>query len=310
MNKYTMIDFYVESRGSDVSDSTANLMLDVLPRIFDQMKQFGVELHDREIRGLNGEVLQRWLNWFRKNHKPATINNYICLLNPFLRWASTMTYGDGIPYIASDLSHVIHPVKMPSYDSIPEDERPKDKYYTLEQVEQLLAVPAVDSDLHKRDRAIVAMFLATGLRVSELCSLTIGSLLDREHGTLYVKRKGGAWKTTEVAEFAYEYVETYLATRNDTDDHSRPLFTTINGDPCNRKQIYKSLAKKQKNIDVATGPHALRHTFVSAAEKTGGGAVARDLANHKSIAITNRYDHSTAQQRKDAVNALPWAKRG
>ena len=52
------------------------------------------------------------------------------------------------------------------------------------------------------------------------------------------------------------------------------------------------------------GCHAFRHTFVSAVEKKGGSAVARDLANHKSLVITNRYDHSTAGQRRQAVDAL------
>ena len=156
-----------------------------------------------------------------------------------------------------------------------------------------------------RDRAIIALFLASGIRVSELCSLTIGSILDRPRGTIYLRRKGGAWKETEVADFAYAYIDKYLATR-DLSDHSAPLFITRDGLPCNRTQVYKSLSHVQKRLDVATGPHALRHTFVSAVEKTGGGAVARDLANHKTLAITNRYDHSNHEQRSAAVNALPW----
>ena len=198
-------------------------------------------------------------------------------------------------------------MKLPNPDMIPEWERPKSKYYSDAEIEELMNVPGSRNKV--RDRAIVALFLATGIRVSELCSLTIGSILDRPHGSIYVCRKGGAWKETEVAEFAYKPIAEYLATRN-CSDHSAPLFLTRDGLPCNRLQIYRSLSHIQKRLDIATGPHALRHTFVSAAEKAGGGAVARDLANHKSLVITNRYDHSNREERLAAVNALPWASVG
>lgn len=307
MSKYSMVDFYVESRDG-ITEATALQITDVLTRAFDQMKDFGVTMTERKIDGLNGETLQRWVNRLKKDRKPATVNNYICILNPFLRWAHTMTYGKGIRYIDEDISGVIKTMKLPSPDSIPEEERPKDKYYTEDEINELLQIPRNDTVLKKRDRAIIALFLASGLRVSELCSLTIGSIYDREHGTVYVRRKGGAWKTTEVAEFAYAYIDTYIRTRPDAHDHSAPLFVTVQGLPCNRKQIYKSLSTKQRKLDIATGAHAMRHTFISEVEKLGGSAVARDLANHKSLVVTNRYDHSTAEQRRDTVNALKWGK--
>ena len=307
MSKYAMVDFYGESR-TDVMNSTIAVGTEILERIFDMLTgSYGVEITERNISGLNGEVLQRWMNSFRKGHAPTTVNLYVSMLNPFLRWAHTMTWGDGIPYLAADLANVLHTMKLPDPDKIPEWERPKTKYYTNDQVEELLRCDRSHNKV--RDRAIIALFLSSGLRVSELCSLTLGSVLDRPRGTLYVCRKGGAWKETEVAEFAYTYIDEYLRTR-DCSDHSAPLFLTCEGLPCNRHQVYKFLSHIQKRMDVATGPHALRHTFVSAAEKTGGGAVARDLANHKSMTITNRYDHSNREERMAAVNSLPWAVRG
>lgn len=297
---YPMIDFYCES--INTSESTAEHHSDILSRIFRQMADFGVTLNEESIDGLSGAALQRWMNAFKKTHKPSTVNNYVVTLNPFLRWAHTI-YPENI----ADFGNVLKTMRLPSYDQLPDDQKPKDKYYSNEQIEELLKVPKsyLDSPLKKRDRAIIAMFVGTGLRVSELCQLTIGSVRDYKHGYVRVCRKGGVYKDVDVSEFVYDYIEAYLQTRDDRADHSRPLFVTIQGAPVNRNQIYQSLRTKQRKMPgMAYGAHSFRHTFVSNVEKIGGAAVARDVANHKSFVMTNRYDHSSADQRHEAVNAL------
>lgn len=308
MCMFPMIDFYCES--IQASEATVAHNIDVLCRVFRQLKDYGVTLNAESITGLSGAALQRWINAFKKDRKETTVNNVIVTLNPFLRWAHTI-YPEGV----GDFSGVLKTMKLPNYDLMPESERPKEKYYSDDQVAEMLKVPTGrnDSPLKKRDRAIIALFLASGLRASELCQLKIGSLTDHGHGYVYIRRKGGAWKTTEVAEFAYPYIETYLKTRKDRDDPNAPLFVTTHGTPCNRQQLYDSMRHRQEQVagteNLAKGNHVLRHTFVSSVEKIGGGAVARDLANHKSLAITNRYDHSTGDQRRSAVDALKYGIR-
>lgn len=299
MCMYPMIDFYVES--CNIAETSVAHHIDVLQRVFRQMESFGVKMKEESIDGLSGAAVQRWFNAFKKDKKPTTVNNYVVTVNPFLRWAHTI-----YPEIP-DVSNVLHTVRLPSYEQIPDEEKPKDKYYTDAEIAKLLEVPKRDSDLKKRDRAIVAMFIGTGLRVSELCQLTVGHVRNYKHGYVRVRRKGGAIKDVDVAEFVYGYIDAYLKTRKNLKE-SDPLFVTTHGDPCNRNQLYQSMRTRQKKIgtDKAIGCHVFRHSFISAVEKIGGGAVARDLANHKSLAITNRYDHSTAEQRHEAVNALQW----
>ena len=299
MCMYPMIDFYIESR--DVADTTTSHDRELLCRVFTQLKDFGVEIRERSIPGLSGEALQRWLNAFKKTHKPGTVNNHIVTLNPFLRWASTI-----YPEIG-DFSHVMHCMKLPDYDQLPPDERPKEKYYSDDDICRMLEIPANDTPLRKRDRAIIALFAGSGLRVSELCQLTIGHMATR--GVVTVRRKGGVYKEVMIADFVYPYIDAYLKTRKDRNNPKAPLFMTTHGTPCNRKQIYESMATRQKEIGTtnALGCHVLRHSFVSNVEKAGGAAVARDLANHKSIVVTNRYDHSTAEQRREAINSMKLA---
>ena len=64
--------------------------------------------------------------------------------------------------------------------------------------------------------------------------------------------------------------------------------------------------EKEKKLGMQTGVHILRHSFVSNIEKNAGAGAARDLANHKSLAITNRYDHTSPQDRREAVGKLDW----
>lgn len=308
MCMYPMIDFYCESVAGNVCESTVAHHATVLERIFRQMSDsFGIDMREDAIVGLNGAVLQRWMNMVKQNLKPTTVNGYVVTLNPFLRWAHTI-YPDAI----ADFSGVLHCMRLPDPDKIPLEDRPKEKYYSDEEITRLLAVPKRDTAQKKRDRAVIALFLGSGLRVSELCSLNIGDIDGCERGTVYVRRKGGAWKNVNVADFAYPYIEAYLRTRKDRKDKNAPLFMTSHGQRCSGTQMYKAMRTKQNKAGVsdskARGSHTFRHTFISEVEKIGGGAVARDLANHKSLVITNRYDHSTEGQRRDAVNALHWGK--
>ena len=296
IEKYTR--FYA---ASGVEQSTVAQCQEKLDRVFRQLSDnYGVKVLDNKIIGLDAEVLMEYYGWMARDRKISTRNNYVSFLNPFLKRAYDFKWLD------EDLSAILTTYKLPSIDKIPEEER-KVKYLTQEQIETLLQNTPGRNCV--RDKAIIALFLGSGLRVTEMCTLTISTVIDVPRGDIYVKRKGGEWCHVEVADYVYTYIEKYLETRPDAYDHSRPLFLTTHGNPCNRNQIYKAIAYKQKQIGAATGPHVLRHTFISETDKLGGAAVARDLANHKSLKITNRYDHTTHEQRKAAVNALPWASQ-
>ena len=298
MSKHEMIELYITSRKLKVAASSNALTEKLLTRIFDQMaEQYDVELKEEEIAGLTSTKLQKWFNAASEGRKPATINSYVCALNPFLQWANEMGY------TSRDFSRILHTVRLPDVESLPEEERPKDKYLSHEKAEALINTTYGRNRI--RDRAVIALILYSGLRIAEVCSLTVGQVTDRTK-PIVVKRKGGHYKPVVIGESFWPYLDAYLATRKDTADPKAPLFMTSHGKPCSPNELYKALAHKQKAMGLATGPHALRHTFVSEVENTCGAGVARDCANHKSLAITNRYDHTTNDQRQAAVNSLRW----
>lgn len=75
----------------------------------------------------------------------------------------------------------------------------------------------------------MALILYSGFRVSEVCALTIGQVMHVPHGTVRLRRKGGAWKEAKVSEELYPWLEAYLATRKDKDAPNAPLFITTHG---------------------------------------------------------------------------------
>lgn len=301
MCKYSIIAFYGESRSTQKADSTARQNVEKLERVMKMLEaDHGVVVREKSIEGLTGEALQGWYNAFAVGRKMSTLNNYVCTINPFLRWAFVLGY------VEKDLSGILTTGKILSNEYLPEWERPKDKYMTHAEANELVNTTVGRNLL--RDRAFIALVLYTGLRCEEACSFSLASILDRPRGTIHVKRKGGRWMTLPVNAEVYKYLDAYLATR-DLTDHSQPLFLTTHGNPCSPKQMYKVLAYKQKRVGengVATGAHALRHTFESETEKIGGVGVARDLAGQKSFKVANRYIHTTEEQRREAVDKLSW----
>ncbi len=301
---HVMIDFYVASTDGRISAASAAHYGELLERTFCELEtNYGVQMKEEEIDGLDAQKLQMWMNALKKKLKPATVNGYVIALNGFLRWAATMDK-DGVPYIKRDYSNVLHTLPLPDVDELPPDERPKDKYYTEEQVHELLWGNHGKNQV--RDRAIMGLIFFSGLRVSEVCSLTVGQFRKMTDGKITVKRKGGKWCDVHIANQAIGLVNAYLNSRKDGKELSSPLFITTHGKPCTRGQIYKALSHKQNDLGIATGPHALRHTAISEIGNRFGAAVARDFANHKSMTVTNRYSHTTPQQIASAVNALPW----
>lgn len=303
MCKYRIIAFYGQSRATQKSPSTARQNVEKLERVMDMLCDgYGVTVEDHGITGLNGEVLQEWYNNFANGRKMTTLNNYVCTINPFLRWAKTMNY------LNDDLSGVLTTGKILGNEYLPEWQRPKEKYLTHDEADELVNTSQGRNLL--RDRAFISLILYTGIRCEEGCSLNLSDILDRPRGTIHLKRKGGRWQTIPINAEVYVYLDAYLETR-DLSDHSQPLFMTTHGNRCSPKQMYKALSFKQKRVGengVATGAHALRHTFISEVEKRAGAGIARDLAGQRSLIVTNRYIHTTEDQLRDAVDGLKWKK--
>lgn len=163
---------------------------------------------------------------------------------------------------------------------------------TQAEVTRLLESPDTKTFHGARDRAILEVLYGSGLRVSELCALTLYSIDER---SVKVFGKGGKERMVPIGKEALKAVDHYLLLFRDQ-FQSESLFVTQNGKQIDRIAIWrmiKSYAKKagiQKNIS----PHTLRHSFATHLLDHGADLrVIQEMLGHTHIATTDRYTHIT-----------------
>ncbi|HEX7341100.1 MAG TPA: site-specific tyrosine recombinase XerD [Rhodanobacteraceae bacterium] len=169
------------------------------------------------------------------------------------------------------------------------------KALTEREVEALLQAPDVATPLGLRDRAMLELMYASGLRVSELVGLTLGGL-NRQQGVLRVTGKGGKDRLVPVGEVALDWIERYLASVRPVLVRTPPsdaLFLSNRGSGMSR-QMFWLLVKRHAvgaGIDAQRiSPHVLRHSF--ATHLLNHGADLRSLQmmlGHSSLSTTQIY---------------------
>ncbi len=170
------------------------------------------------------------------------------------------------------------------------------KYLTRDEVERLLESPDVAKPTGVRDRAMLALLYATGLRVSELCRL-LRSDLESDLGVLRVLGKGNKQRMVPVGRHALAAVERYLADARPGLLRGREspfLFVTARGKPLTRQGFWKALAIHGRTAGIVRKltPHVVRHSF--ATHLLEGGADLRSvqtMLGHADISTTQIYTH-------------------
>jgi integrase/recombinase XerD len=165
-----------------------------------------------------------------------------------------------------------------------------------EEIERLLAAPDPRKAAGRRDRAMLELLYATGLRVSELISLQLNDL-DLEARVLIARGKGNKERLVPVGAPAVEAVKAYLATARERllkGRRSKDLFVTPRGRRLTRQGFAKLLGRyaRAAGIRRAISPHKLRHSF--ATHLLEGGADLRAvqaMLGHADVTTTQIYTH-------------------
>ena len=189
------------------------------------------------------------------------------------------------------------------------------KPISISQVRQLLEQPAKLNTLEaKRDKAMLELLYASGMRVSELVSLNPGDVNTRE-GFVRCFGKGHKERIVPIYEQAARLVKEYV-------EETRPklarkknevaLFLNPRGDRLTRQGFWQKLKEyaKSAGLDSRISPHTLRHSF--ATHMLSGGADLRavqELLGHANISTTQIYTHLTSEHvRRTYEKAHPRAK--
>jgi integrase/recombinase XerD len=241
---------------------------DLLSMEREDVKQFIKHLH---ISGLEAKSIGRTLVTVRNLYKFLLLDGYL----------------------KRDPSENIETPK--SWQSLP-------KFLIREEVERLLETPDTATQNGLRDKAMLEVLYATGVRVSELVALKINDL-NLDLGLLTTLGKGSKERSIPVGKSAVEWIKKYLPLRHKIlGNQSSPyLFITAKGQPVTRQGFWKIIVDygDKANIGHIT-PHLLRHSFATHLLENGADLRSvQMMLGHSDISTTQIYTHITNERLKE-----------
>ena len=169
------------------------------------------------------------------------------------------------------------------------------KFLNQHEIETLLAQPDVSNEIGLRDRAILELMYASGLRVSEAVNVKMSDL-DLDSGILTTTGKGSKTRRVPVGSSAVEWLKTYLVARRKKQNNDvQNLFVTPLGKPINRQAIYNSIREYAAKCGFqGVSPHTLRHSFAThLIQNRADIRSVQQMLGHADISTTQIYTHIT-----------------
>lgn len=182
--------------------------------------------------------------------------------------------------------------------------RPLPKALSEADVEALLAAPDLGDPLGLRDRAMLEVLYACGLRVTELISLTLEQVNLRQ-GVLRTFGKGNKERLVPLGEEAMHWLTRYLRDGRDTLLNNRPsdvIFPSLRGDQMTRQTFWHriKLHAKVAGIAYSISPHTLRHAFATHLLNHGADLrTVQMLLGHSDLSTTQIYTHIARARLQD-----------
>ena len=188
--------------------------------------------------------------------------------------------------------------------AMPKIGRSLPKSLTEEEVEALLAAPAVHDPLGNRDRAMLEVLYATGLRVSELVNLRYGQI-NLNQGVIRIVGKGNRERLIPLGDEAVRWLTEFVRGARDEillDRQTDYLFPTRRGDRMTRQAFWHIIKRYASKAGIAKGlsPHTLRHAFATHLLNHGADLrVVQILLGHSDLSTTQIYTHVASERLKE-----------
>lgn len=189
----------------------------------------------------------------------------------------------------------------------PKQEKPVPSFLSEEEMAQFLEMPPQNNVLGLRDRAILELLYASGVRVSELVGLDLQDLNSTER-LIRVRGKGKKERIVPFGETAAQSVQAYTAQRlliNKGRIDAAALFLNYRGARISTRSVERIVSKyiSQAAVRRKISPHSLRHSFASHLLSRGADLrVIQELLGHASLSTTQKYTHLDLKQLLDVYH--------
>jgi len=231
----------------------------------------------------------------RERHNGASaINRQVTILRNFYR-----------AMVAMDQLHP-HDNPMANFPKIKGVRKKLPVFLTQDETRRLLHAPRIDTVMGLRDRALLCLLYASGIRASECAGLTEAEM-NLEGLSIRVMGKGGNERCIPLNKEVVQVLRQYQAARGQVSKRDA-FFRSRGGRGLSRNAIYERVHRygRKAKIEKPLSPHRLRHTFATHLIKAGVNLVTiRDLLGHRCITSTQIYLHTTAEDLRSAAMKHP-----
>ena len=247
--------------------------------------------NNQDIQSINEKDITNYLEYLQKEKKltPRSIERHLTTLRGFFKY---LVKTEIIKY---DITKNIDNLKLGKF--LPTT-------LTVSEVDKLMDIK-LDNPFNYRTKAMLELMYGSGLRVSELVNLELNDI-DLYNCTILITGKGSKERIVPLGEYAKEYLEKYLAVRNELikkkNGNPDKLFLNNHGKPISRNGFNFLLNNllKEKEIDKNVTPHTLRHSFATHMLDNGADLrTIQELLGHSDIVTTRIYTHISKKAIKD-----------
>jgi len=252
-----------------------------------------LSLGGRDLLAVRREDVQDYLGYRRQlGAKPRSTARLLSSLRRFYRWQGR----DG--RVAEDPTREV---------ASPKPGRPLPGALSEKEVEALLAAPDCEQPLELRDRAMLEVLYASGLRVTELVELQLGQVNPRQ-GLVRVMGKGSRERLVPLGEEALNWLETWMSSGRPQllgGRRSEAVFVTARGGAMTRQAFWYRVRAHAARAGISKhlSPHTLRHSFATHLLNHGADLrVVQLLLGHSDLSTTQIYTH-VAKQRLHELHA-------
>ncbi|MFK4054605.1 tyrosine recombinase XerC [Staphylococcus warneri] len=294
MNDIQKAFLYMLKVERNFSDHTLKSYRDDIVQFNDFLYQESLDLNNFEYKDA-----RNYLSFlYSKNLKRTTVSRKISTLRTFYEYWMTQDESVVNPFV-----QLVHPKK----------EQYLPQFFYEEEMEALFKTVETDSKKGMRDKVILELLYATGIRVSELVHIKTQDL-DMKLPGVKVLGKGNKERFIPFGEFCKQSIERYLKEFKPLKhvDHDY-LIVNMQGQPITERGVRYVLNDVVKRTSGVTNihPHKLRHTFATHLLNQGADLrTVQSLLGHVNLSTTGKYTHVSNQQlRKVYFNAHPRAKK-
>ena len=257
---------------------------------------FLIWLNDKSLSEVTYSIIREYLLYIQQfNYSKTTTARKIASLRTFYRYLYRERIVDTNPAIG------VHSPKRGK--SLPE-------FLTESEMEQVLNNIKMDSPAGYRNRTILELLYATGMRVSELSSLNFDNL-NLEENEIKVFGKGAKERIVLVSNRAKNFLETYIKTvrylifKNENITPLSPVFINKTGYRLQPQSVRLAIREVVDKIELPkhVTPHVFRHSFATKLLENGADLrVVQELLGHSSISNTQIYTHVSTERLKQSYN--------